>query len=127
MTDDYTPTTAEVIRKYATGATWQRQRFSAGEDEFIRWLAAHDAQKRAEWEAEQGELEWEYAYELIESDTRDVLTRSGSFDTEQAARHWAPVAHRDESDPEYPPLDTLIVRRRKAGPWVPVNESGDAE
>ena len=23
------------------------------------WLAAHDAEKRAEWEAEQGETEWE--------------------------------------------------------------------
>ena len=52
MADDYTPTTEEVIRKYATGATWQHQSFSAAEDEFIRWLAAHDAEKRAEWGAE---------------------------------------------------------------------------
>lgn len=72
------------------------------------------------------EPEWEYGYELIESDTRDVLTRSGAFESEEAAGHWAQKAHTDESDPEYPPLDVLIVRRRKAGPWVPVKQEGGA-
>ncbi|WP_282847197.1 hypothetical protein [Microbacterium oxydans] len=68
--------------------------------------------------------EWEYGYELVESDTRDVLTRSGAFESFEAAQHWAQKAHKDESDPEYPPLDVLIVRRRKAGPWVPVKQEG---
>ncbi|RBO73508.1 hypothetical protein [Microbacterium sp. H6] len=71
------------------------------------------------------EPEWEYGYELIESDTRDVLTRSGAFESFEAAQHWAQKAHKDESDPEYPPLDVLIVRRRKAGPWVPVEQGAD--
>lgn len=88
---------------------------------------AHDAEKRAEWEAEQGEPEWEYGFELIESDTRDVLDRSGSFDNEPAARHWAKVTHERESDPEFPPLDILIVRRRKAGPWLPIPDTTNHE
>src|SRR5690606_6667598 len=71
------------------------------------------------------EPEWEYGYELIESDTRDVHTRSGAFASEEAARHWARKAHEDESNPEYPPLDVLIVRRRKAGPWLPVEQGDD--
>lgn len=68
------------------------------------------------------EPEWEYGYELIESDTRDVLTRSGAFESEEAAQHWARKGHEAESDPDYPALDVLIVRRRKAGPWVPVKQ-----
>ncbi|MGX1932060.1 hypothetical protein [Microbacterium resistens] len=116
---DYTPTTEEVRADYADRGGSLRspiQRWA----EFDRWLNAHDAEVRAAALAEQGTEEWEYGYELIESDTRDVLTRSGAYDNEAAARHWAHVRRQDESDPEYPPLDILIVRRRKAGPWVPV-------
>lgn len=126
MVDDYTPTTDEVFD--ATLYTWldwhvkfpNRQ---AAREGFDRWLAA----LRAEWEAEHGEVEWEYGYELIESDTRDVLTRSGAFDNEPAARHWARVGHQNESDPEFPPLDILIVRRRKAGLWLPVPDTTENE
>lgn len=64
--------------------------------------------------------EWEYAYELLESDTRDVFDRSGSFESVEAARHWAEKAQKEEEDPDYPPLDILIVRRRKAGKWEAV-------
>ena len=54
---DYTPTTEEVREDYAlgrnevVGAGW----YDEHRVEFDRWLAAHDAEKRAEWEAEQGE------------------------------------------------------------------------
>ena len=54
---DYTPTTEEVREDYAlgrnevVGAGWYDQHRA----EFDRWLAAHDAEKRAEWEAEQGD------------------------------------------------------------------------
>ena len=53
MTDDYTPTTEEVREQY-WAASGDRRRGSSAWGEFDRWLAAHDAQKRAEWEAEQG-------------------------------------------------------------------------
>ena len=46
VADGYAPTTEEV-RAEASRAF--------GGDWFDRWLAAHDAQKRAEWEAEQDE------------------------------------------------------------------------
>lgn len=47
--DDYTPTTKQVRRAYMAGM-WQAFIASAGEHaaEFDRWLAAHDAQARAE-------------------------------------------------------------------------------
>ena len=54
---DYTPTTEEVREDYAlglnegVGAGW----YDEHRVEFDRWLAAHDAEKRAEWEAEQRE------------------------------------------------------------------------
>ncbi|MGN7978222.1 hypothetical protein ACTJJ4_11675 [Microbacterium sp. 22195] len=51
---DYTPTTEEVREQY-WAASGDRRRGSSAWGEFDRWLAAHDAQKRAEWEAEQGE------------------------------------------------------------------------
>lgn len=56
---DYTPTTEDVLEDYAigrneeVGAGWYDQHRA----EFSRWLATHDAAKRAEWEAEQGEPE----------------------------------------------------------------------
>ena len=55
---DYTPTTEEVREDYAigrneeVGAGWYDQHRT----EFNRWLAAHDAAKRAEWEAEKKRL-----------------------------------------------------------------------
>lgn len=49
---DYTPTTEAIRgRIIQRGIGWGFY----GLDEFDRWLAAHDAAKRAEWEAEQGD------------------------------------------------------------------------
>ena len=48
---DYVPTTEEVRIKYRLSSGRQPGDFA----EFDRWLAAHDAEKRAEWEAEQGD------------------------------------------------------------------------
>ena len=51
---DYTPTTEAIRgRIIQRGIGWGFY----GLDEFDRWLATHDAEKRAEWEAEQGEPE----------------------------------------------------------------------
>ena len=46
---DYTPTTEEVRSRYFNGSG----RILPAFGEFDAWLAAHDAEKRAEWEAEQ--------------------------------------------------------------------------
>lgn len=55
-TSDYTPTTEEVREDYELGRN--EVAGAGGHDqhraEFNRWLATHDAEKRAEWEAEQG-------------------------------------------------------------------------
>ena len=57
---DYTPTTEEVQSYYVSGRAQIRRQITGvrAQDitpfshEFDRWLAAHDAEKRAEWEAE---------------------------------------------------------------------------
>ena len=66
---EYTPSTGEVREQYARGARGGyggsaeagAHRHVNEQNRFDRWLAAHDAEKRAEWEAEQGEPEWECA------------------------------------------------------------------
>ena len=75
------------------------------------------------------EPEWEYGYELIESDTRDVLSRGWPFDTAEQAGEAATKRAAEEFDPEYPPLIPQVVRRSKgpwlaAGDWVPVKQEG---
>lgn len=71
MADDYTPTTQEV-RWDLNESDTARDRFGrwgrAGEA-FDRWLAAHDAEKRAEWEA--GAVGVSYTKQAA-SDTRRV-------------------------------------------------------
>ena len=115
---DYTPTTEDVLEDYAigrneeVGAGWYDQHRA----EFSRWLAAHDAEKRAEWEAEQGETEWEYGV------SREVATPMSS--REAAERQIELMAKK----PKGYRLTANLVRRRVA-PWLPVpdtnNESGD--
>lgn len=59
--NDYTPTTEDVLEDYAigrneeVGAGWYDQHRA----EFSRWLAAHDAEKRAEWERAAAEKAWD--------------------------------------------------------------------
>lgn len=126
---DYAPTTEDVREDYAIGrnevigAGW----YSQHRAEFDSWLAAHDAAKRAEWEAEQGQTEWEYGSDGAEG-TEDPDPRLLSDDSpywpvkllgvrepnaEQAAQI---VAKWNEGDPG----SARIIRRRKAGPWLPV-------
>lgn len=114
------------------------------------WLAAHDAEKRAEWEAErragdeatrrqidglasdyyeaiiraeraeQGETEWEYGYELIEPDTRDVFERDGHYISTAFAYRAAKMRIHEERHPGVPGLQYSLIQRAKAGPWLPV-------
>ena len=113
MADDYTPTTAEVRERFIDGFpidTWAVSRDQCGQD-FDAWLAAHDAEKRAEWEAEQGEVEWEYA---VQTRIHSIVPAYNRSVAESMVEH----------DLRY--QSGRVVRRRKAGPWVPVNENGTA-
>lgn len=69
---------------------------------------AHVAEKRAEWEAEQSEPEWEWA---VESTYPYNVVHSGWTDEETARTiaHW-PITGGTRR----------LVRRRKAGPTLPV-------
>lgn len=81
---------------------------------FDAWLAAHDAEKRAEWEAEQGEVQWEYGWSWADQPEGVIPYHPECSETERReltanrSRRIAPVTN----------------YRRKAGPWVPVNENG---
>lgn len=110
----YTPTTMEIRSHYSGGA---RMRKAA---EFDRWLEAHDAALRAEWEAEQGEVEWEWG---VAREQHPSIPAYKQRDREACERFIA-----------NPPLDIpnprgpwLILRRRKAGPWVPVEQEGESD
>ena len=108
---DYTPTTNEVRN------AWWRDQCPEGDLDFDdvynaafdRWLAVHDAEKRAEWEAEQGEVEWETGW-FCEWDDGSGVSR-----LLMGAETWGPRGR------------VFQMRRRKPSPnpWVPVNENGE--
>ncbi|MDH5133631.1 MULTISPECIES: hypothetical protein [unclassified Microbacterium] len=122
--NDYTPTTEEVLEH------WSATRGSAIDPEaakrkaerermFRRWLAAHDAEKRAEWEAEEPELEY------------GVTSKWGIQETPtlHGANQYASHLRRSiESGRESGDLDYhgRVMRRTKAkaGPWMPVKQEG---
>lgn len=111
---EYTPTTDEMLDGYVT----MRRREIPGDrvlasvqalGEAERWLAAHDAEKRAEWEAEQGETEWEYGTrcpmpECTEPHLLDAMD--------------------DPPQPEESRWRRMKAREVPAGPWMPVPDTG---
>lgn len=127
MTDDYTPTTEDVEVYFALGlaeySVGNEHTLSAAHDGFRRWLAAHDAALRAEWEAERlaepSEVEWEYRYAELLSGTMYTYGPEHTEDMSFESFEEASGARIEDTD--------IVVRRRPAGPWVPVNENGDAE
>lgn len=70
------------------------------------------------------EPEWEYGFQLRESDSGDVYDQEVGFDTEQDATDEGNKRIHDEDDDEYPPLALRLIRRAKSGPWVPVKQEG---
>lgn len=70
--------------------------------------------------AEQGETEWEYGYELIEPDTRDVFERDGHYISTAFAYRAAKMRIHEERHPGVPGLQYSLIQRAKAGPWLPV-------
>jgi hypothetical protein len=65
--------------------------------------------------------EWEYGYELIEADTRDVLTRGYPFPDAGKAATQGNERAAEESEIGEPVL-ACVVRRRPNGPWEPLPE-----
>lgn len=68
--------------------------------------------------------DWEYTYELRESDTGDVFDRSfEAWATYSDARTFGVLRAVEENlaSPGEPPLEACVVRRRKAGSWVEVS------
>ena len=78
------------------------------------WLTAHDAEKRAEWEAEQGQTEWEYGV------SREVATPMSS--REAAERQIERMA----KSPKGYRLTANLVRRRVT-PWVAAPDTTNNE
>lgn len=87
MADDYTPKTEEVCDEYATREAPSRDH--ARGLAFYRWLAAHDAALRAEWEAEQDTEEPDWETERVEQariDLGALITEARDGDFED--RDW---------------------------------------
>lgn len=124
---EYTPDTERIRLVFRMGGSDADARLTR-EDVFDRWLAAHDAEVRADEAAQwaqavidsgkQGERigaaragvvaeepEWEYAYEV------DGYWDDSEFVVEGYRRVGELSAH-------------ALARRRKAGPWVPVKQEG---
>lgn len=114
---DYTPT-IDQLRDWYTAAAGR----TAAPEEFDRALAAHDAEKRAEWEAErlaeQGEVEWEYGIsyapgnEEFEGQDLPTIQRRVKYIRRQGGYYSRTVR---------------AIRRHPAGDAVPVNENGESQ
>lgn len=132
MTDQQAPTSAQVERAFIFALSWgifDEADVGPREDEHpeeagLRWREAYDAKKRAEWEVERGEPEWEYG----------VMTKIGPLASasQEYAEDYARlireeiVQGKSSGDLRY---HGKVVRRSKeaAGPWLPVPVSTQPE
>ena len=111
---DYTPTTEAIRgRIIQRGIGWGFY----GLDEFDRWLATHDAEKRAEWEAEQGETE--YGATNVDDD-RPVSIRDTLAEAVEAQKFYT----RDRGRKTHLFMRTKAI---PAGPWLPVPDTTNNE
>ena len=114
---DYTPTTEAIRgRIIQRGIGWGFY----GLDEFDRWIAAHDAEKRAEWEAEQG---WEYAIGAQSEDRPGKFWRDSDWDT-TTELHEA-LGDLEDALPVF--SNAVVIRRRPSTPWLPVPDTTNNE
>lgn len=149
---EYTPTTEQIRAWFCDPTPWANPD-RAGID-FDAWLAAHDAEVRAEYESDPAKDERFVRYmamatplgyqsaltvvqqmtALIEAETR---ARAAGVVTEEPEWEYGIRAEGDDEpytdhsdDPDWlcdqitPEPGDAIVRRRKAGPWVPVKQEG---
>lgn len=101
--NEYTPTMDEIRDRWG--------KLPHLRDEFDRALAAHDAEVRAGVVTE--EAEWEYGVRAT-GDNEPFTDHYDSLDAMSEEFDGRVVWNVDEE----------IVRRRKAGPWVPVKQEG---
>jgi hypothetical protein len=130
---DYTPTTDEMLDGYVTmrGREIPGDRVLAsvqalGEAE--RWLAAHDAEKRAEWEAEQGG----HIVPCARCGQRKVIASDAlNSDIEVCGRCGTEIGLRElaEQGAEEPEWDTIVKLRDQIeearNAWWSATEQGD--
>lgn len=83
-------------------------------------LAAHDAEKRAEWEAEQG---WEYAIGAQSEDRPGKFWRDSDWDT-TTELHEA-LGDLEDALPVF--SNAVVIRRRPSTPWLPVPDTTNNE
>lgn len=106
---DYTPTTEEIAGWWAhkggsTDSPYYASKLTKRVKEFDRWLAAHDAAKRAEWDAAQGDKEALTEKELYELPNLSMVLRS-----------W----------PNSPVPDTPEVYQKRGGWWLDLTDRND--
>ena len=99
MADDYTPTTEDVRYRYLD---YREREGDVDPGEFDRWLAGVIAEKRAEWEGEQGEVKWEYRARWDGDDSLWFSVAPERVD------QWLSEGYE--------------VQKHALTPWVPVNE-----
>lgn len=121
MSEPYTPTTEEVADDYS--AAWDSDA-DLHEDEraisrarFYRWLAQYTAEKRAEWEAEQGTRRV-FAAAYRAPNGRVISIGGETVVQEHAQKTVDEFAREDDEGPAY------FLASRIVPPWVPVNENG---
>ena len=102
----------------AVGASGEKQ--AEARREFDAILAAHDAVKRAEWEAEQGETEWEYIAQFGHVQGEERITAEAAI---QSAREVLDDYPLDFPESELP----LQVLRRPLVGWLPVPDTTNNE
>lgn len=119
MADDYTPTTQAVRLNYITAnAGPYRGGGANAAAAFDRWLAAHDAEKRAEWEAEQGTRRV-FAAAYRAPNGRVISIGGETVVQEHAQKTVDEFAREDDEGPAY------FLASRIVPQWVPVNENGE--
>lgn len=124
---EYTPTTEDALGgEIARVRHGQNVTASDLANRLMPWLAAHDAEVHAEWEAEQGETEWEYGLTWEPSVTGDdhdpqpytgCETEAGAWET---GRRLAGPAQTPSvwKRPMRPAIQAI-----PAGPWMPVPDT----
>lgn len=125
--NEYTPTTEEVRESFASGVNFEsRTPFLSGRKQFDRWLAAHDAEVRAGGDYYEGfeegtnlgrsevresvateEPEWEYSVVHVQVD--GWVERELHLNRQEALDDYGTCG-----------MNCTLMRRRKAGPWEPV-------
>lgn len=116
MADDYTPTMSDIEDSWTCAHVSEELTAERSREAFKEALAAHDAEKRAEWEGEQGEPEWEYAWNWSSHPYRDPMPLEGG--APERAAYLADIEQRI--------APTVVFRRTRevpAGPWLPVPDT----